>query len=108
MKNFVWLSFDLGVNGDYEGMYIWLDRHKAKECGDSIACFWYEYSGDLLRSIKKDLGTNVKLNGKSRIYVIRLDLDKNIMRGKFIFGSRRSPPWAGLAGTGEVAEDSNA
>jgi hypothetical protein len=30
----VWISFDLGVRGDYEGMYAWLDTHNAKECGD--------------------------------------------------------------------------
>ena len=35
MKHFVWISFDLGVKGDYEGMYAWLDSKDAKECGDS-------------------------------------------------------------------------
>ncbi len=104
MKNFVWVSFDLGVKGDYEGMYEWLDGHAAKECGDSVACFWYEHSGDLLRDMKEDLMNSVNLDAKkSRIYVIRL-VDGR-MKGGFIFGRRRSAPWAGSSGTGEQGDD---
>lgn len=106
MKHFVWVSFDLGIKGDYEGMYTWLDRHDAKECGDSVACFSYDHSGDLLQDIKQDLSDSVELDAKSRIYVIRLVDGK--MKGAFIFGRRRNAPWAGLAGTGEQAEDTNA
>jgi hypothetical protein len=106
MKHFVWLSFDLGVKGDYEGMYRWLDSHKAKECGDSVACFWYEHSGELLQKIKKDLSSSVELNDKKvRIYVIRLIDGK--MKGKFIFGNRRSAPWTGHAETSEESDDSS-
>ena len=28
----IWLSFDLGISGDYEGMYAWLDDKNAQEC----------------------------------------------------------------------------
>jgi hypothetical protein len=35
MNSAVWISYDLGVQADYEGMYAWLDEHQAKECGDS-------------------------------------------------------------------------
>jgi len=38
----VWLSYDLNIKGDYENLYIWLDAHKAKECGDSMATFFWE------------------------------------------------------------------
>lgn len=56
MKKFVWVSFDLGVKGDYEGMYAWLDGCGAKECGDSVACFWYSHaSKDLLKDMREDL-----------------------------------------------------
>ena len=27
----IWLSFDLGIGGDYPGLYKWLDNHKAIE-----------------------------------------------------------------------------
>lgn len=30
---------NLGVQGDYEGLYAWLGEHRAKECGDSVAVF---------------------------------------------------------------------
>ena len=56
MRHFVWISFDLGVKSDHEGMYAWLDTKGAKECGDSLACFWFEHaSNDVLEDMKKDL-----------------------------------------------------
>ena len=106
MKHFVWLSFDLGVKGDYEGMYAWLDSHNAKECGDSVACFWYEHAGDLLQNLQDDLKANVELDSKkNRIYVIRLAEGK--MKGNFIFGRRRNSPWSGYADTGEQGDDAS-
>jgi hypothetical protein len=105
VKHFVWLSFDLGVKGDYEGMYEWLDSHEAKECGDSLACFWYDHpSKDLLQDMKADLTKSVELDTKkNRIYVIRNVGGK--MKGSFIFGRRRSPQWAGIAATADQGED---
>jgi hypothetical protein len=105
VKNFVWVSFDLGVKGDYEGMYAWLDGHDAKECGDSVACFWYDHpSEDLLQDMKEDLNKSVELDiKKNRIYVIRLVKGK--MKGNFLFGRRRNAPWVGVAATGEQDED---
>lgn len=41
MKKAIWISYDLGVKGDYEGLYAWLDDHKAIECGDSVAFINY-------------------------------------------------------------------
>jgi hypothetical protein len=105
LKHFVWVSFDLGVKGDYEGMYAWLDGQNAKECGDSVACFWYDHSGkDLLQDLKEDLDNSVELDTKrNRIYVIRNVKGK--MKGAFIFGRRRNAPWTGVAATGEQDED---
>jgi hypothetical protein len=37
MHTVMWMSYDLGVKGDYEGLYAWLDDHEAKECGNSVA-----------------------------------------------------------------------
>ena len=54
MESAVWISYDLGVQADYEGMYSWLDEHQAKECGDSLAFFNYEYSGSLLDALTDD------------------------------------------------------
>jgi hypothetical protein len=105
VKHFVWVSFDLGVKGDYEGMYAWLDRHAAKECGDNLACFSYEHSREnLLQEIQEDLQDNIDIDfKKDRIYVVRLVNGE--MKGKFIFGNRRNAPWTGAAGSGEQGED---
>ena len=40
IRKAIWLSFDLGVAGDYPGLYKWLDEHDAVECGDSVAFFF--------------------------------------------------------------------
>ena len=105
MKKFVWLSFDLGVQGDYEGLYEWLDKHEAKECGESIACFWHESRGAVPDSILKDLKSAVKLTGKTRVYVIWMADGK--MKGRFIIGRRKSPPWTGYAAFEKEEVDSN-
>ena len=107
MKHFVWISFDLGVKGDYEGMYAWLDSKGAKECGDSLACFRYvEIFLQVLKQIVALVLANVEFDEKkSRVYVIRLVKGK--MKGSFIFGRRRNPPCAGFGGAGEDAEDTD-
>lgn len=105
MKSSVWVSFDLGVRGDYEGIYVWLAKHDARECGDNVAYFLYEHSGDLRQEIKLDLKASLNLDDqKNRIYVIWKD-SKGKPRGSFIFGQRRIPPWAGYAVTGEQVDD---
>jgi len=106
VKQFVWVSYDLGIKGDYEGMYAWLDGHGAKECGDSVACFWYDHPTEdrLLQDMKEDLSNSVEIDiKKDRIYVIREVGGK--VKGRFIFGRRRNAPWTGVAATGEQAED---
>lgn len=104
MKNFIWISFDFGIQGDYEGMYSWLDTHNAIECGDSLAGMEFEYESDLIEELKSDLESSVSINKKTRIYVIRLVSGK--MKGRFIFGARKNPPWAGYgAGKGTEEED---
>ena len=40
-KQVIWISFDLGIRGDYENLYAWLDEHGAKECGDNFASIIY-------------------------------------------------------------------
>ncbi len=46
MKKTIWLSYDLGVKGDYEGLYAWLDDHGAIECGESVAFFNFEIKNE--------------------------------------------------------------
>jgi hypothetical protein len=100
MHKAIWFSYDLGVRGDYESLYQWLDQHEAIECGDSIAFLRYEYTetNDVLfiDKLKSDITESVKLTKYDRIYVIWKDGPK--IRGKFVFGNRKAAPWAGFAG----------
>lgn len=86
-----WLSFDLGLRGNYEALYEWLDNMEAKECGENMATFVTEKTID---KIKKELS---KLLGENaRIYIIRNG------SGKFILGKRKRAPWSGYGMVVEV------
>lgn len=37
----IWLSYDLGKDGDYTNLYRWLNGYNAIECGNSNAFFYY-------------------------------------------------------------------
>lgn len=102
----IWIGFDLGVRGDYEGLYAWLDTHEAKDCGESLAYLQYNYTGSLTSSLKSDLQAAVKTDNQTRIYVIFRDKKTDRIRGRFLFGGRRVPPWRGLATIEPGAEDS--
>ncbi len=105
MKRILWISYDLGVQGDYEGLYAWLDGHGAKECGDSLAFVEYEFESDLIEELKEDLSQNVRdLRNRGRIYIVRKE-GKGI-KGRFLFGSRKSAPWTGYATVSQEVEDS--
>lgn len=106
MTNAVWISYDLGVRGDYEGFYRWLDEHEAIECGDSLAFLRYTYKRSLIESLKADLSDAIDLTKQTRIYLIYRDNAKK-MKGVFVFGGRKAPPWTGYAtrvGQSEVDE----
>lgn len=106
MANRIWISYDLGVDGDYEGMYRWLDKEEAVECGDSCASLlWSKQSAGNEQTIRSDLKKNVKLRSRDRVYLIFQD-QQNKYKGKFIFGGRKkSAPWTGYAMSGESAVD---
>jgi hypothetical protein len=93
----IWLSFDLGVAGDYDGMYRWLAEHEAIECGDSFALVRIDplqfpnFPFDFKTDIEKAVDIDPK---KTRIYIVWNDHDQ--VKGRFIFGNRRQAPWAGF------------
>ena len=93
----IWLSYDLGIDGDYENLYAWLDQLKARECGDNLAVIKYkiESESDISSMILDDLKSLVTLRTKDRIYIIYRDKGK--VKGKFITGKRKPPPWEGYA-----------
>jgi hypothetical protein len=96
-KRAVWMSYDLGIQGDYQSLYKWLDTQNAKECGDSLALFNFEYSHSLKDELKDVLTQDVSFGKSDRIYIVYRDELRNISKGVFLFGGRREAPWTGHA-----------
>lgn len=90
-----WISYDFEINGDYAGMYRWLDNYEAVECGDSFAVIpSYQYDFNFLEELKKDIQQNVNITKRTRIYIVYKNEDGNTF-GRFLFGKRKKPPWTG-------------
>jgi hypothetical protein len=89
------VTYDLGLRGNYEDLYRWLDELGAKECGDNCATFLSDKTREQIRAeLSKFLGK------KDRIYLInRINKGgKTFTNGKFIIGKRmKTPPWAGYS-----------
>jgi hypothetical protein len=93
----IWISYDLGVRGDYESLYSWLDTHGAKECGDSLAVLAYRHEGSLTDRLKTDLKKHITIDKRTRVYVIYRDQATGKNKGRFVFGGRRAAIWTGYA-----------
>jgi len=106
-KKGIWISYDLGLKGDYTGLYTWLDTVQAKECGDSFAFFQIEDDGDLKQIIKKEIENNVSLNKSDRIYIIYPDEETGKTKGSFIYGGMKRASLEGYSiGSTNIKEDS--
>lgn len=99
-KSRYWISFDLGLMGDYSLFYRWLDSMGAEECGSGLATFTSTYSRDQLES---EIRTVSSFSPRARIYIISKQ-DENIV-GKFLAGGRKAAPWAGFAERSINVED---
>lgn len=109
MKKYrVWLSYDLGVSGDYDGLYVWLDNHEAVECGNSVASFIIEIANKLDPHdyMKDTLTRTLELKASNKLYCICSASDFPT-RGKFIYGGRRASPWQGYGNHGTDEEESS-
>ena len=97
-KKTIWISYDLGLRGDYTGLYNWLDTNNAKECGDNLAFFTREVNqSDLKKEIKDEISSHVKLNPSDRIYLIFREGTTDKLKGVFLFGGRKMAPWQGYS-----------
>jgi len=94
MKKLIWLTFDLGIRGDYEGFYAFLDDRNAKECGDNSAAFLMEYEGDPITALREQLKSSFTIDKRSRIYAVIPGIDGKA-KGMFIFGKRKAGMWKG-------------
>ncbi len=106
-SDIVILNFDLGVRGDYESLYTFLDNNKALDCGNSNSVFEYHFRGtnltykDKFDQLEMDLEKIVKFERNDRIYAI-VHNNEGVPQGKFLFGKRKTPVWDGY---GEREED---
>jgi hypothetical protein len=93
------LSYDLGLKGDYNGLYIWLDKKGAIECGSNLAALalHVEYTDfeNVYNVLKLEIASSFKIEVTDRLYMIMKDSTDNMMKGRFLFGLRRRAPWEG-------------
>jgi hypothetical protein len=92
-KNRYWVSFDLGLMGNYSHIYEWLDAMDAQECGPGLATVVTEK--DLVR-LESEIRELIGDAPRARIYLIG-ELVKGRFAGKFLAGGRKSAPWVGFA-----------
>lgn len=97
MEKTIWLVYDLGVTGDYSGLYTWLDDLDAKEIGNNAAVLTYTYQRNLIDEIKNDLVSKVSFGSNDRIYLIHKveENGSSKVAGEFIIGNRKAAPWVG-------------
>lgn len=92
-----WISFDLGLMGNYSHVYEWLDSLNAEECGPGLATIKSAKSRD-------QLGEEIRkiLDGapRARAYIISMKHG-----GRFVAGSRKAAPWEGFAASPLSAVD---
>lgn len=107
MEKAYWLSYDLGVGGNYDKLYGWLDDHEAVPCGDSVAFFKYQYKEgeNPDDKLKKDLLEALELRAGNKLYVIRINDDKKQAIGSFIYGKRSGAPWKGFGSRAQAEVD---
>ncbi|MCC5944581.1 MAG: hypothetical protein JJT94_06570 [Bernardetiaceae bacterium] len=96
----IWLTYDLGIKGDYPSLYAWLDNHDAKEAGNNTAFLQYEFDGedkDFFDNLTNDLKSFITFKSGDRIYVIAARSDEGTKKigGRFIIGNRKANPWKG-------------
>ena len=93
----IWLSYDLDpFKGDFNGLYKFLDSVDAKECGSCLAVFKMKFESEdaVINKLKELIRSSVNLNDDDRIYIIYRS--GNRVKGKFLFGRRKTnPPWKG-------------
>ena len=111
VRKAIWISYDFGLRGDYNGLYTWLDNNNALECGQGLAFLKYRAlkdldSKELMKEVLADLKKNVKLSKTDRIYIICKESTTNKIKGDFMNGGRKAASWEGYGNlSNQGAED---
>lgn len=100
-KKQFWISFDLGIKGDYDGLFKWLDKQNAESCGINLATFEFNYEKRYLSEVKDSLSSAVEFKRRDSIYLIWRFVDGRTskVKGRFIIGDRKPAPWIGYSST---------
>ncbi len=88
-KTRYWISFDLGLMGNYNRVYEWLDSLDAQECGPGVATILSTKTRDQLAA---EIGRIFKGVPRARAYIITMK-----QGGRFVAGGRKAAPWEGFA-----------
>lgn len=121
MKQWVFLSYDLGFQGDYPNLYQWLDAKEAIECGDSFCRFIYDFKTvkqitsekdtvAMVNEIRSDITKDVCFSNTDRVYVVSeffvKQEKKKRIAGVFLVGKRKqSNPWDGASKKEDYQQD---
>ncbi len=102
----IWLLFEFAFGGDFESLFTFLDKHKAVECGETLAYLTFQYNNNLIDELKQEINKYVTLKKQDRMYLIFKENGK--LKGKWLFGGRKKAPWAGYAFEDTEAVDDEA
>lgn len=112
MSKSIWLSYDLGVGGDYRNLYAWLDDHGAINCGTNVAFVKLNLDNgvsdeELKKAIVNDISKHVKLQPGNKLYVVRSFSSDDEMgtKGSFVYGKRSANPWEGYGTSTLITEE---
>ena len=110
MKRPIFISYDFGMKGDYDGLFKWLDENKAEERGYGIG-FIKEYNYkensiktdiDFLRFVRSELKKRIKIGSSDRLYMIWNSLESSKIKAGFLFGKSKQSPWTGFAQNNQI------
>jgi hypothetical protein len=91
------ISIDLGLMGNYNKVYEWLDSLDAKECGPGLATITSTKTRDQLAA---EIQRLFKGAPRARAYLISMKEG-----GRFVVGGRKAASWEGFAASTANAVD---
>ena len=97
-----YLSFDLGLQSDYQGLYSWLDKFQALQCGSrSLAYFDFPINLkspspiEIFNAVQEDLFKSFTPIQGDSLYLVFPDADGST-KGVYLYGNRKTAPWNGF------------
>ncbi|MDR2691003.1 MAG: hypothetical protein LBB73_01685 [Dysgonamonadaceae bacterium] len=73
----IWLTYDLGVVGDFQGLYSWLNDMEAIECGNNNAYFKYSFSDTITSDAQLSNALKTELEKK---YLLKQATGRNRLK----------------------------